>query len=70
MLKNVNEDVFSFIFYENFHASVTLFFFLWIFLKFHQNVELRKWELFTPFLEVFADFLMGKGPILSAPNQA
>ena len=53
-------------FYANFHASVTLplmFAFLW---TFHQNVDLRNWELYIPFLEVFCSFLK----IYSAPNQA
>ena len=41
--KNVNENMFSFTFYSNFHASVTAIF-VHIFMKFHKNVELRNWK--------------------------
>ena len=50
-------------FYTSFHAYVTLLFLLGCSLNFHQNVELKIWEGYTPFWEVFAHFLIGKGQI-------
>ena len=50
-------------FYTNFYASVTLLFLFGFSWHFHQNLELRNWEWYTAFWEVFAQFLIGKGPI-------
>ena len=50
-------------FYANFHASVTLLFLFGFSWNFTKNVELRNWEWYTPFWEVFAHFLFGKGPV-------
>ena len=47
-------------FYANFHGSVTLLFLFGFSWNFQQNVELRNWEWYTPFWEVFAHFLIGK----------
>ena len=55
-------------FYANFHASITLVFligFSWIF---HQNIEQTNWEWYTPYREVFAHFLIGKGPLFSSKS--
>ena len=56
-------------FYTNFHASVTLLFFFGFSWNFHQNVELRNWEWYSPFLKVFIIFELGRGRY-SARNQA
>ena len=57
--------MFSFTFYANFHASVTLLDLFGFSCNFHQNVELSNWKWHAPFWEVFAHSLIGK-----APNQA
>ena len=57
------KTVFHSHFYANFHGSLTLLFLSWFTYNFHQNVELIEWEWSTPFREVFAHFLIGKGLI-------
>ena len=43
-------------FYANFHESVTVLFLFGFSWNFHQNVELRNWEWYTLFLQVFTHF--------------
>ena len=50
-------------FHANFHSSVTLLFLFRFSWNFHQNVELRNWEWYTSFWEVFAHIWIEKGPI-------
>ena len=61
--KNVNENMFSFTFLCKFSCICNFAFFVRIFMKFSPNVELRNWELYTPFWAVFAYFIIGKGLI-------
>ena len=63
MYKNVNENMFSFTFLCKFSYICNFAIFVRILLKFSPNVELRNWEWYTPFWEVFAYFPFGKGPI-------
>ena len=53
-------------FYANFHASVTLLFLFRFSWNFHQSVELRNWEWYAPFWEVFAQFWIWKGQIFGS----
>ena len=61
MHKNVNENMFSFTYFMQLSCICNFCIFDRIFMKFHQNVELRNWEWPTPFWEDFAHFQIGKG---------
>ena len=55
-------------FHANFHASVTLLFLFGFSRNFLQSVEQRDCERYTPFWEVFARFLIGKGLIFGSKS--